>query len=61
MLLTSLDVKGVFDSAWWPAILTQLQKLYCPSNLYLHSALVSTLGQFITLLLYFITSCGTVI
>lgn len=34
VLLISLDVKGAFDAAWWPAILVQLQEFNCPSNLY---------------------------
>lgn len=33
-LLISLDVKGAFDSAWWPSILNQLKLLNCPRNLY---------------------------
>ena len=30
----SLDVKGAFDAAWWPGILTSLRNLRCPGNLY---------------------------
>ena len=26
----SLDVKGVFDAAWWPAILKGLREAKCP-------------------------------
>ena len=29
-----LDVQGAFDSEWWPNIITTLQKLKCPKNLY---------------------------
>jgi hypothetical protein len=32
--LISLDVKGAFDAAWWPSILTTLKTLTCPRNLY---------------------------
>ena len=32
--LISLDVKGAFDAAWWPSILTSLKTLKCPRNLY---------------------------
>jgi len=32
--LISLDVKGAFDAAWWPSILTSLKILKCPRNLY---------------------------
>jgi len=34
VIMTSLDVQGAFDAAWWPAILYNLRKLQCPSNLY---------------------------
>jgi len=30
----SLDVKGAFDAAWWPAILASLRQLRSPGNLY---------------------------
>ena len=32
--MTSLDVKGAFDAAWWPAILRELREAKCPPNLY---------------------------
>ena len=32
--LISLDVRGAFDSAWWPGILFSLRTLKCPRNLY---------------------------
>jgi len=32
--MTSLDVKGAFDAAWWPGILKGLKDLSCPRNLY---------------------------
>ena len=34
IVLTSLDVKGAFDAAWWPSILNNLRQLQCPKNLY---------------------------
>lgn len=34
VIITSLDVKGAFDAAWWPGILHNLRNLQCPSNLY---------------------------
>jgi len=33
-MVTSLDVQGAYDAAWWPAILYNVRKLECPSNLY---------------------------
>jgi len=30
----SLDVRGAFDAAWWPGILTSLRNLKCPRNLH---------------------------
>jgi Reverse transcriptase (RNA-dependent DNA polymerase). len=30
----SLDVKGVFDAAWWPSVLKTLKYFNCPRNLY---------------------------
>jgi hypothetical protein len=33
--MASLDVKGVFDAAWWPAILKGLRNAKCPRNIYL--------------------------
>jgi hypothetical protein len=32
--MISLDVKGVFDAAWWPSILKELKDSGCPSNFY---------------------------
>jgi hypothetical protein len=32
--MASLDVKGAFDAAWWPAILKGLRYAKCPRNLY---------------------------
>jgi hypothetical protein len=32
--MASLDVKGAFDAAWWPAILKGLRDAKCPRNLY---------------------------
>jgi len=34
VIMTSLDVKGAFDAAWWPAILRGLREAECPQNLY---------------------------
>ena len=34
VIMTSLDVKGAFDAAWWPAILRGLREAECPRNLY---------------------------
>jgi ribonuclease HI len=34
VILTSLDVQGAFDSAWWPALLNNLRNVQCPRNLY---------------------------
>ena len=34
VVMTSLDVKGAFDAAWWPAILQGLREAKCPRNLY---------------------------
>ena len=33
-ILVSLDIKGAFDTAWWPNILTTLKEFNCPRNLY---------------------------
>ena len=33
VILTSLDVQGAFDAAWWPAILNNLRDFKCPRNL----------------------------
>jgi hypothetical protein len=38
MHIVSLDVKGAFDTAWWPSILKHLRELKCPKNLYNLSA-----------------------
>ena len=32
--MTTLDVQGAFDAAWWPAILRGLRDADCPRNLY---------------------------
>jgi len=32
--MTSLDVKGAFNAAWWPGILNSLKDPECPRNLY---------------------------
>jgi hypothetical protein len=32
--LISLDMKGAFDAAWWPGIMTSLRQLGYPGNLY---------------------------
>ena len=34
VIMSSLDVKGAFDAAWWPAILRGLREVKCPRNLY---------------------------
>jgi hypothetical protein len=34
IVLVSLDVKGGFDTAWWPSILKELKDYGCPKNLY---------------------------
>lgn len=34
VVLISLDVKGAFNAAWWPAILNSLREMNCPKNLY---------------------------
>jgi len=34
VILTSLDIQGAFDAAWWPAILNNLRDFQCPRNLY---------------------------
>ena len=33
VVMVSLDVKGAFDVAWWPSILSNLRDLRCPKNL----------------------------
>jgi len=32
--MVSLDVRGAFDLAWWPAILKGLRDARCPRNIY---------------------------
>jgi hypothetical protein len=34
VIMTSLDVSGSFDAAWWPSILKGLKDSGCPRNLY---------------------------
>jgi len=34
VIMASLDVKGAFDSAWWPALFKGLRDARCPRNLY---------------------------
>jgi hypothetical protein len=34
IIMASLDAKGVFDAAWWPAIVMGLRDDQCPQNLY---------------------------
>ena len=34
IVIVSLDVKGAFDAAWWPAILNGLRTYECPNNLF---------------------------
>ena len=34
VVMASLDVKGAFDAAWWPAVLNGLREARCPQNLY---------------------------
>jgi hypothetical protein len=34
VIMASLDVRGAFDAAWWPAILKGLRDAKCPRNLY---------------------------
>ncbi|XP_067118869.1 uncharacterized protein [Centruroides vittatus] len=33
-LMVTIDFKGAFDHAWWPAILTDLKNNKCPTNIY---------------------------
>jgi hypothetical protein len=44
-----LTVKGAFDAAWWPSILTSLKTLKCPRNLY--NLFVSYINERSTILL----------
>ena len=34
VIMTSLDIQGAFDAAWWPAILNNLRDFQCPRYLY---------------------------
>jgi hypothetical protein len=34
VIMASLDIKGAFDAAWWPAILMGLRDANCSRNLY---------------------------
>ena len=34
VIMTSLDVKGALDAAWWPSILKELKDSGCPRKLY---------------------------
>ena len=34
VVLVGFDVRGAFDAAWWPCILSNLRDLQCPKNLY---------------------------
>jgi len=34
VIMTSLDVQGAFNSAWWPSVLKALKEAECPINLY---------------------------
>lgn len=34
VIVTSLDIKSAFDSAWWPAIFLRLRHINCPKNIY---------------------------
>ena len=40
VVMISLDVKGAFDAAWWPGILSKLRNLCCPKNLYFDTELL---------------------
>jgi hypothetical protein len=33
IVLVSLDVKGAFDAAWWPAMLNGLRAYECPPEI----------------------------
>lgn len=35
VVAVSLDIAAAFDNAWWPALLTRLQSMKCPKNIYL--------------------------
>jgi len=47
--LISFDVKGAFNTAWWPSILISLKTLKCPRNLY--NLCVSYFNESCTILL----------
>jgi hypothetical protein len=34
VIMTSLDMQGALDAAWWPTILNNVRDLQCPRNLY---------------------------
>jgi len=34
IIMTTLNIAGAFDAAWWPNILQGLKDLGCPRNLY---------------------------
>jgi len=34
VIMTSLNVKGAFNAAWWPSVLEGLKDAECPRNLY---------------------------
>jgi hypothetical protein len=34
VIMVSLDVRGAFDSTWWPVILNGLPEAKCPRNFY---------------------------
>jgi hypothetical protein len=34
VIMTSLDVQGAFNSAWWSSVLKALKEAECPVNLY---------------------------
>ena len=34
VIMSTLDVKGAFDAAFWPSIVHGLKELRCPRNLY---------------------------
>src|SRR5215469_13861912 len=46
IVLISLDVRGAFDTAWWPTILNGLKAYNCPKNLYnLSKSYLSTVSS----------------
>jgi len=34
VIMTSLEFKGAFNTAWWPSVLKGLKDAECPRNLY---------------------------